>query len=273
MYDFEGDHGPGSTQHGGPSPLLTALELPRFLAEYASSRAWDLVTGTSEVGAGRPVLVIPGFSATDGATSRLRSHLRRHGFHVHGWGQGRNIGLTDRLVDGLDERFASLRDRHGDPISIVGWSFGGLLARSLAHRYPDDVRQIVCLASPWRADGERTRATAMFERSRARYGIADRARDLVDQARRPVPVPTTAVWSRSDGVVPWRGCRVDETDHATVAENVEVVSSHVGMASSPLVLSVVLDRLQQDPADWTPASRRGGFGRAVAPAARRGVRT
>ena len=257
MYDFtdDTDRGDGA-QHGAPSPLLTLLEAPRFAAEYLTSRVWDLVTPPADVGAGRPVLVVPGFSAHDGMTGRLRHHLRQAGFHVHGWGQGRNIGLTDDLIDGLAERLADVRARHGRPVSIVGWSFGGLLARSLAHRFPEDVRQIVCMASPWRASGEHTRATAMFERSRERHGISDRAHDLVAQARGPVPVPCTAIWSRSDGIVPWEGCRVDPRD-TPPAENVVVASSHVGMVANPVVLAVVVDRLSQDPGAWQPWEGRG----------------
>lgn len=265
MYDFEGDHRGAARQHGGPSRLLTLLELPRCIGEYASSRLLEGLAGSSEAGQGRPVLVIPGFNANDRLTGRLRGHLRRHGFHAHGWDQGRNIGLTDRLIDGLADRFEALRERHQQPVSLVGWSFGGLLSRSLAHRYPDDVRQVVCLASPWRADGERTRATAMFERSRTRHGISDRARPLVDQARGPLPVPVTAIWSRTDGIVPWQGCRVDEVDDPAPAENVEVVSSHVGMVSNPLVLAVVLDRLQQDPSAWQPFDLRQCLGRTFLP--------
>lgn len=253
MYDFERenrDADDAPSPHHQPSRLLTALELPRWIGEYATSRVLDSVRRPSAVGAGRPVLVLPGFAANDFLTGRLRAHLRQRGFRVHGWRLGRNIGLTDHLVDGLVDRFVEIADRYGEPVSIVGWSFGGLLARRIAHEHPERVRQIVCLGSPWRAEGERTRATAMFERSRARHGLSDRARDIVDQLRRPVPVPTTAVWSRSDGITSWAGCVVDETTTPAIAENIEVPSSHAGMVASPLVLAVVVDRLLQDPEDW-----------------------
>lgn len=251
MYDFAGDSAatPGANP---PSVLLTALEFPRWIGEYATSRAIDTVSPASTVGEGRPVLVLPGFGASDFVTGRLRGHLRQRGFRVHGWQLGRNVGLTDRLVDGLIERFVEIADGHNEPVSIVGWSFGGLLARRLAHEHPDLVRQIICLGSPWRAEGERTRATAMFERSRVRHGLSDQARDIVDQLRQPVPVPTTAIWSRSDGVTSWHGCSVDETTIPAIAENIEVQSSHAGMVASPLVLAAVVNRLLQDPEDWQP---------------------
>lgn len=256
MYDFEAERAGGAAPASAPARALMYLELPRWVGEYAASRTLDLVTPARDVGHGRPVLVLPGFSANDAMTGRLRGHLKRHGFRVHGWKLGRNHGLTDRLVDGVVDRFGQLAEQYDEPVSIVGWSFGGLLARWLAHERPDDVRQIVCLGSPWRAEGERTRATAMFERSRERYGISERAREIVDRARGPVPVPTTAVWSRTDGVVPWKGCRVDDATDPAPAENVEVLSSHVGMVANPLVLAVVVDRLAQDPAEWQPFTWR-----------------
>lgn len=256
MYDFEAERAEPAASAGGPPKPLLYLELPRFLGEYAASRAIDLVTPSRDAGGGRPVLVIPGFSANDAMTGRLRGHLKHAGFRVHGWKQGRNIGLTDRLIDGLNERFLTLTKEYDEPVSIVGWSFGGLLARWLAHEHASDVRQIVCVGSPWRAEGERTRATAMFEKSRERHGISDRARDIVDLARGPVPVPTTAIWSKTDGIVPWHGCRVDDATDPAPAENIEVLSSHVGMVASPLVLAAVVDRLAQDPADWHAFSWR-----------------
>lgn len=249
MYDFEGENASTTPGHAPPA-VLTALEFPRFIGEYAASRVLDAIKRPSTVGEGRPVLVLPGFAANDFLTGRLRAHLRHHGFHVHGWRLGRNIGLTDRLVDGLVDRFVEVADQHDEPVSIVGWSFGGLLARRIAHEHPDRVRQIICLGSPWRAEGERTRATAMFERSRARHGLSDQARDIVAQLREPVPVPTTAIWSRTDGIASWSGCAVDETTTPAIAENIEVPSSHVGLVANPLVLAVVVNRLRQDPDEW-----------------------
>lgn len=261
MYDFEGDQGNSRTQAARPPHrALLFLELPRVAAEYTASRAIDLVAPRKSPGAGRPVLVIPGFRGTDGMTGRLRSNLKRNGFRAHGWGQGANIGLTDPLIDGLVERFETLHKRYDQPVSVVGWSFGGLLARWLAHTWPTEVRQIVCLGSPWRAEGEKTRATAMFEKSRQKHGISDRAKPMVELLRGPVPVPTTAVYSHTDGIVAAHGCSVDESADP-IAENVVVPSSHGGMVANPLVFDVVVDRLSQDPDDWQPFEWRTALAR------------
>ena len=197
--------------------------------------------------------MLPGFSADDLLTARLRRHLAKHGFVPYGWGLGRNHGLTDRLVDGLTARFDEVAAQHDEPVAVVGWSFGGLLARWLAHQRTGQVRQVVCLGSPWRAEGEITRTTPLFARAARRHGLSDRARDIVTTLRHPLPVPLTVMWSRTDGIVNWRGCAVDGPH----TDNVSVPSSHTGLPANPLALAALTDRLaQDDPWDPEPFSWR-----------------
>jgi pimeloyl-ACP methyl ester carboxylesterase len=252
VYDFAHDADPQAAAYGAPHLLLTAAEALRFPAELTSSLVTDLVWPPRGDASGRPVLVLPGFMADDPLTARLRTHLRRQGYAAHAWRLGRNVGLTDAIVDGLLLRLDEVAAEHPDtPVSLVGWSFGGLLARWLAHQRPAQVRQVVCLGSPWRAEGERTRATRMFEASARKHGLSERARDIVEELRGPLPVPLTAIWSRSDGIAPWRGCRVDDGPRS---ENIQVPSSHLGLVSHPLALAALDDRLAQDPTDWQPFS-------------------
>lgn len=248
MYDFS-ETTEESVSYGKPHVLLTASEVARVPIEYSWSWVLDKVVPVHSTGGGRPVLVLPGFYATDGMTGLLRSHLRANGYQAHGWGLGRNVGLTDHIVDGLLARLDDVTSRYDEPVSLVGWSFGGLLSRWLAHQRPDAVRQVICLGSPWRAEGERTRATAMFQRAATTHGISDRARQVIDTLREPLAVPCTAIYSRTDGITAWRSCLVDEAERC---ENIAVPSSHVGLVSNPVVLSVLVDRLAQDPADWKP---------------------
>jgi hypothetical protein len=100
----------------------------------------------------------------------------------------------------------------------------------------------------------------MFERSRHKHGISDRARPMVDLMRGPVPVPVTAVYSKTDGITSWHGCAVDPVV-TPPAENVVVPSSHIGLVANPLELDVVVDRLTQDPLNWEPFSWRSALGR------------
>lgn len=251
MYQFDDD--PAVDRLPVPSWALTLLEPARLPVELSWSLALGALTPGSDVGRGRPVLVIPGFSANDLMTGRLRSHLRKHGFDVHGWGLGRNRGLTDDIVERLPARFDEVAALYDEPVSLVGWSFGGLLARWLAHERPEQVRQVVCLGSPWRAEGEVTRTTPLFHRAAERHGVSGRARDIVTQLRRPLPVPLSVLYSRTDGFVHWRGCEAD----GALTENIAVPSSHTGLPSNPLVLAALTDRLgQTDPRHPRPFSWR-----------------
>jgi len=262
MYDFEGNADDASARLPRPPLVLTALEAVRLAVELPSSVVLDTVIPRHEVGAGQPVLVLPGFYATDALTGRVRGHLRRQGYRAYSWGLERNLGLTDRIVDGLPARLDEVYERHQHPVSIVGWSFGGLLARWLAHERPDRVRQVVTMGSPWRSEGEVTRTTAMFEASAKKNGLSSRAREIVATLREPLPVPTTAIWSKSDGIVNWRACALDDEPGC---ENIAVPSSHVGLVSNPLALAALDDRLAQEPPhaqpfEWGRALRRYTLG-------------
>lgn len=252
MYDFRaqgiGHDADGRPALRLPSWLLTAGEAVRFPSEYAASLALDtvlpLVPGAvSDLGRGRPVLVLPGFSSADRATRRLRGHLDQRGWATYAWGVGPNHGLTDQVLDGVLARFDEVHDAEGRALDVVGWSFGGLLARWLAHERPTQVRSVVTLGSPWRPEGEHTRTTPLFERSRRVHGLSERAEKVIDELRGPLPVPTTAIWSKTDGIVPWRGCRVDET---ASARNISVPSSHLGLASNPFALAALTRALAEE---------------------------
>ena len=262
MYDFEGAEGDPSARLSRPPVVLTALEAVRLAVELPSSVVLDAVIPRRDVGGDRPVLVLPGFYATDGLTGRVRGHLKRQGYRAYSWGLDRNLGLTDRIVEGLPARLDEVYERHHHPVSVIGWSFGGLLARWLAHERPDRVRQVVTMGSPWRSEGEVTRTTAMFEASAKKHGLSSQAREIVDTLREPLPVPTTAIYSKTDGIVNWRACALDE---GPGCENIAVPSSHVGLVSNPLSLAALDDRLAQDPAspepfEWGRALRRYALG-------------
>jgi len=260
VYDFRaagiGRDPDGRPDLPKPSLLLTAGEAFRAPGELVGSLVLGAVSAPvvdGDLGGGRPVLVLPGFHSSDAVTGRLRGHLARRGWDAYGWGLGTNHGLTDHLIDGVLARFDEVYGDHQEPVSLVGHSFGGLLARWLAQQRPEHVRQVVTMGSPWRPEGERTRTTRMFERARRTHGLSDRAEAVVDELREPLLVFSTAIWSKTDGIVPWRGCALDD---GPTTENIAVPSSHVGLVANPLALAVVTDRLAQEPDSPHPFSWR-----------------
>ena len=70
----------------------------------------------------------------------------------------------------------------------------------------------------------------------------------------PLPVPSTSIYSRSDGIVAWRSCL---EVGAPLCENIEVRSSHCGMGHHPAVLLVIAERLAQPEGAWRPFDPRG----------------
>ena len=119
-----------------PPVALLAMEGPRAAAELAWLATFRPGAGTGPVGDGHPVLVLPGLGGDDRSTMPMRSYLRRLGYAVHGWGLGTN-SISRRLVTALGDRFAELYERHGrQPISLVGWSLGGIYAREIARARP-----------------------------------------------------------------------------------------------------------------------------------------
>ena len=216
-----------------PSPFLLALEGRAWLEFAALLPAWPFLNRAPR-GDGHPVLVLPGWMATDASTRALRWFLRARGYWAHGWRLGRNIGGGRTTMEALGERFRELRERHQQPLSIIGWSLGGIYARELARRFAPEVRRVITLASPFR-DLDATAVARLFG------GRSDVRRDeLHHRLRTPPPVPCTSFYSRSDGIVAWRSCLDEEAPHV---ENVEVRTSHCGMGHHPSVLLAIADRL------------------------------
>ena len=229
-----------------PHPGLLLLE-GRALLEFAACLPAAPFLLRAPMGDGHPVLVLPGLMASDFSTRTLRAFLRGRGYATHGWKLGHNVGPRPEVATGLVERLRDLRARHGRRVSLVGWSLGGIYARELARRFPEDVRFVITLGSPFR-DVEATSVPRFF-----RHLAAERPLPDVDARRArladPLPVPSTAIYSRTDAIVHWESC-CDTTGPQT--ESLEVASSHLGMGHNPVVLLTIADRLAQSEGAWKP---------------------
>jgi pimeloyl-ACP methyl ester carboxylesterase len=146
-----------------------------------------------------------------------------------------------------------LNDVHGRKISLVGWSLGGLYARQLAKLMPDRVRQVITLGSPFAAPPKATNAWRIYEMASGRRADEEDPRFGGTLAEAP-PVPTTAIFSRTDGICAWQGCREQSS---SIAESIEVESSHCGMGHHPAVVYAVAERLAQKEGQWAPFDRSG----------------
>jgi len=224
----------------GPSIPLYLTEPARGLAGMAFLPLAAGWLATAPRGDGHGVLVLPGLLATDSSTGLLRRYLGWLGYDVHGWALGRNVGPTDAVLDELPRELADLAGRAGGPVSVIGWSLGGIYARELAREHPALVRQVITLGSPFAlVDSRQSRADGAYQRRRSQHAGGGRV-PTREQVARPITVPSTAVYSRFDGIVSWQTCIEPETP---LHENVEVRCAHLGFGVDPPTLWVIADRL------------------------------
>ncbi|HZT56622.1 MAG TPA: alpha/beta hydrolase [Burkholderiaceae bacterium] len=227
--------------------MLEARAIPELSAYFSMAPALRL----APAGDGHPVLVLPGLAASDTSTRPLRAFLRDRGYHAHGWKLGNNFGLRPGVEAQMDERLAELHARHGRKVSLIGWSLGGIFARELARRAPAKVRGVITLGSPFAGAPRASNAWRLYE-SVSESSVDDWAEREV--AKEPPPVPATAIFSRSDGIVAWQGCLERE---GPMSENIEVEGSHCGLGHNPIVLYAIADRLAQAEGQWKPFDRSG----------------
>lgn len=178
-------------------------------------------------GGGHSVLVIPAFLTGDVITAPLRRFLDRCGYRARGWGLGVNWGPTPEAVAGLRRRLSDLRAVAGGPVSLIGFSMGGLMARYLAAERPADVRMVITLGSPFRLP------TASSIEPLVRL-FAPRFSAEIDPARLadPLPVPAVAIYTMDDGIVAWESC-------ADPGGGVAVPGAHVTLCRNPHALAAV----------------------------------
>lgn len=231
-----------------PSIFLALTEAHRAVAEVISlSVAQRSLHKHAPHGDGHPVMVLPGFMGGDGYSSAFRRFLEKLGYTAHGWGLGRNLGPKEGVLEGLEARIVELNDLYDEPVSLVGHSLGGIFAREIAREFPEKVRQVISLGSPF---GE-GRMTGSFP---ARlFSAMNPPEELpIDQdvlADAP-PVPTTAIYSKGDGIVNWQ--TTYQKDGHEQSQNIQVRGSHCGMTLNPSIWYLVSQVLAIAPEDWQP---------------------
>lgn len=250
-----------------PPPRLAMWLETRVLLDLAQMLSALLTQGTRRVANrnARPIVILPGFGANDALMLPLRRFLSAQGFQAEGWGLGVNRAgldlphtladisagwnltplqqyrreagvalLCDRMVSRVAQRSQAL----DQPLTLIGWSLGGTIAREVARDLPDAVAQVITLGSPV-IGGPKYTATARALRAR---GLdLDWIEEHV-RRRESVPIrqPVTSIVSRSDGIVGW----LAQQDHFSPRHRqVEVKGSHLGMAFSPLVWRQVMAAL------------------------------
>jgi pimeloyl-ACP methyl ester carboxylesterase len=233
-----------------PHPVLALTEIHRVVIEALVLNVARRALAKVPRGDGHPVMVLPGFMGGDGYNAPFRRFLTRKNYAVHGWGLGRNLGPRDGVLEGMQERLVKMSERYEEPVSLVGHSLGGIYARELAREMPERVRQVISLGSPF---GEGRMTASYPGRLFQALNPEDDLPISQDRLHEAPPVPTTAIYSRGDGIVNWR-TTVQENGHL-FSQSIEVHSSHCGMTINPTIWFLVAERLSQAHGEWRPFER------------------
>lgn len=243
-----------------PSELLHLTEPMRAALELGGLHLAEPWLNLLHGGDGHPVMVIPGFTAGGRSTKHLRDFLGSLGYSASCWNQGINFGLREESFVGAMEMLDQLYQEYECKVSLVGQSLGGIYAREIAKLAPEKVRQVITLGSPFNdAEGNASRVSDMYKLFNPEHTQkSEQYEELELLPHQAPPMPTTAIFSKGDGVCHWRAC-IQHGGHDHV-ENVEVVSSHTGMAVNAQVMFVVADRLALQENRWRPFHASSYFG-------------
>jgi pimeloyl-ACP methyl ester carboxylesterase len=225
-----------------PKARLTWGEA-RVVRDYVAGRRSESKLAEAHPGEGQSVLLLPGMFAADRKMAMLKRVLLKAGYEAHGWELGRNF--PHKLGDVLDRLEDRLTTVNG-PTALVGWSLGGLIAREYAKRAPGAISQVITMGSPFSGNPRHNKAWRAYEiAARHRIDASPFAATLTEKP----PVPTTAIWSAFDGIIPPRAARglPHERDAA-----IEVRCGHFGYVCAPDAMEAVLRTLGNMGKDTQP---------------------
>ena len=246
-----------------PPRLYTLLEWRSLLEFGLLPASWPWLRSTP-MGDGHPVLLLPGFAAGDATLKPLAAFLATRGYAVETWGFGRNRGFARKFVSALEQKLRYMHHRAGRRVTVIGWSLGGVFAFDLAHRLPELVRGVYSLGSPMRLDPARVEAPlavkVLYRWLAHPLGpVAHMAMARAKLLEQAPPVPSTCIYSATDGVVPAHAAMID--CEGEQHENVPVPGSHLGLGFNPLVMWILAERLAQPEGAWQPFAPAGSMAR------------
>ena len=179
------------------------------------------------------VMVIPGFRTSDRSTVPLRAWLRHLGYDAQGWAMGTNLGQVGTVMPALISR---LERAHSGPVALIGWSWGGTVARALSRRVPERISQVITLGTPIQGGAVHT----VFARRMSADALHKSAAAAAERESTPLSVPSLSIYTTGDGVVAWQASldpRQGQTEH------LEVRSCHIGLGINLTVWLTLAERL------------------------------
>jgi pimeloyl-ACP methyl ester carboxylesterase len=189
-------------------------------------------------GNGHTVLIAPGMGCTDLFMRPVCKYFQALGYDAQGWKVGLNLGPTKRIMSRLESSLFSLNDHTGRRISLVGKSLGGMVMRELAKKYPDRVRRLILLCAPVQHPVVNRVAPLLYL---LKPLFDESIPNSDEELSRPAQVPTTAFFTKNDGLVAWQCCLERPS---SLAENIELLGAyHTTSGMEPFALRVMAERL------------------------------
>lgn len=232
-------------------PLRAAIEvaaLPRLLPRLIK---------TSPKGDGRPVLTLPGYGGADGSMWLTREFLSRLNYRCYALELGRNLDtgadrirsvddalrFREKMVELACARVEALYQQQGEPITLVGWSLGGVYAVDVAQAIPSKVRQVITLGAPF---GD-PRGTTLFNvmRRLSRSTVPLDSQDYEGWCSRAQLAdgtpPISVLFSDRDGIV---STTIASLENDASVRYHRIRASHIGFSWNARALELVARELQ-----------------------------
>jgi pimeloyl-ACP methyl ester carboxylesterase len=204
-------------------------------------------------GDGSAVVLVPGFLGTDLYLSQIGKWLSRIGYQPFYSGIRLNADCPNLLIRRyLNETIQQACKSTRGKIHMIGHSLGGTIALSAAAQMPDRIASVITLGAPIR--GLQAHASILHAADLVRKQILERhGRDVLPacytarctcdfveslQGDLPKSMRQTAIYTKTDGILNWRACRTGDPEI-----DIEVSATHIGMMFSPLVYSIIAQRL------------------------------
>ena len=226
-----------------------ASEGPRLGAQLIDTVSKYKEYENIELGAGAHTIVIPGFGTTNASTYFLRHVLNNRNHAAMKWCETRNTGFTKEVMDKTIIQVKTIADVTGQKVNLLGQSLGGCYARTVANAIPDHVGLVITMGSPINSlELVHSNTIKRYDSTVGEVGAAMLQYEEFYATFNPNPYsPTTSMYSKSDGVVHWTNSVIAET---SMAENIEIDSSHFGMGFNLEIAQIIANRLTQNHEKW-----------------------
>lgn len=192
-------------------------------------------------GDGRKIVLLPGFTAPELSMKPLALYLRYLQYDADTWGLGVNGGQVDELTDAFGRKIEAMAEASNAPVTLIGWSLGGVIARETARLFGDSVREVITMGTPL-IGGPKYTAVGQLYAIRENLDLDEFEREVHERNSIGLPQPLTVIYSKSDGIVGWQAAKDVYNDQA---RNIEVRSTHFALGTNSRVWQIVAETLAE----------------------------